>query len=174
MTVKEIIYKGPSAYLAWVGQASAITYCDMIKNLMKRATNSRDADEVNFIQKYANSYLADLYVKGNKGILFSNEDMAYNNVTVYFPAIKNKQWVDFSSDLMQKQLNHLDMLSGCLNRLCLHEDAYEMLTLFTSALFYIREIIDISRERALEAEYGPRFERNNRMCAQITDMFGVN
>lgn len=171
MTINELIAKGTNAYLAWVSQKREINNRDMIEQLMKQAINSRDVEEVNEIEKQANAYLANLYVNGEKTIYFAVDDTDYIHASVELRPIKNKRWIDFNDDFLKKELNALNMLNGCLNRLCISDSRNERPTLLTAAWHYICTIIDISRERALEAQYGPKAEREAAMKAQLTKMF---
>lgn len=159
MNVSEIMSKGTNTYLAWVARKGQTDNRDLIEALMKQAMNSRETDEVNAIEQYANSLLAELYVNGKEDICFTADEQRYVNVTVVLRTIKNGSWHDFNQRLLNKMRNSLDMLNGSLNRLCVSRSDSERRNCLTSALFYIRDIIDISRERALEAQYGPKAER---------------
>lgn len=171
MTIKELMLESPRVYLAWIAQKPTITNRDMVEQLMRRAMNSRNADEVNDIEKYANAYLADLYIQGKKVYCFTDSETKYNSVTLLLPSIKNGRWIDFNNDLLQTERNCLDMLNGDLNRLCISNSKTERFEQFTAALYYVRRIVGISRERALEAEYGTKAERDAQMAAQLTAMF---
>lgn len=171
MKIKELIAKGARAYLAWTAQESKIENRDMVEQLMKQAMNSRSADEVYAIEQYANAFLADLYMNGRRVYELTKSESALINVTIELAPIKNKRWVDFNQELLNAEKNNLDMLRGALNRLCISHSNTERCVLFTSALAYMHRIIKISRERALEAEFGPRAEREADLQAQMTAMF---
>lgn len=69
----------------------------------------------------------------------------------------------------KENMNNVDMLKGCINRMCVTDDVEECDRMFSSAILDLAECYQTNKERILEKRYGDKEtrEENHRKALDL-------